>query len=337
MDKSFFQILETLWNNALARRGGYSQIPTSLFVSRIDVNMPAIPPLDLFLENPDGTFKLLRSHDEPYSPLALSVHPHVWILEKDLRAIKLHAEAQSLAPDRLTAPNVPAEQRAQELRKTAIRVIEDLFENPSPENIQRSNKVVSSFVYLLMKDPKAYLLLSKLSSHDPYTLQHSVGTSVAAIILGKKVGITDENDLNTLGLAGLLHDIGKTTVSREIINKNGPLDEDEWEEMKQHASEGYRIIHDIPGIDERTKRAILEHHEGCDGGGYPQGLKADQMHLFSKIVAICDIFNGLTTDRTYSKARSPFDAFRYIRDNLHAKVDEAIFKQLVLIYGGATE
>ncbi len=335
MDKPFFQILETLWNNALARRDGYSQIPTSLFVSRIDVNMPAIPAMDLFTENPDGTFKLLRAHDQPYSPLALSVQRHVWIRDRDLRSVKLHAESQALSPERITAPGVPAEQRVLELRQTAIRVIDDLFDNPTQENIQRSNKVVSSFVYLLMKDPKAYLLLSKLSSHDPYTLQHSVGTSVAAIILGKKVGITEENDLNSLGLAALLHDIGKTTVSREIINKNGPLDEGEWEEMKQHASEGYRIIHDIPDIDERTKRAVLEHHEGCDGAGYPQGLKADQIHLFSKIVSICDIFNGLTTDRTYSKARSPFEAFRYIRDNLHGKVDDSVFKQLVLIYGGA--
>src|SRR6185437_665742 len=104
---------------------------------------------------------------------------------------------------------LPMEKRMEVLRRSAMKVVEDLFENPSTENIDRSVKVVSSFVYVLMKDPKAYLFLSRLSSHDPYTLQHSVGASVNSIILARKIGISNEQDLQDVGLGGLLHDIGK--------------------------------------------------------------------------------------------------------------------------------
>jgi HD-GYP domain-containing protein (c-di-GMP phosphodiesterase class II) len=223
------------------------------------------------------------------------------------------------------------------MRRSALMVCEDLFENPSKENITRSTKVVGSFVYLLMKEPQSYLLLSKLSSHDPYTLQHSVGAAVGSIILGRKIGMSNEKELLDLGLAGLLHDIGKVKVKKEIINKNGPLDEIEWEEMRQHSNEGYLLLKDHPEISERTKRAVLEHHEDKSGTGYPRGIKSAETDIFSRIVCITDIFNALTTDRTYSKARTPFDAFQLMREKLTHKIDGDLFMHLVLIYGGKIE
>jgi HD-GYP domain-containing protein (c-di-GMP phosphodiesterase class II) len=186
-----------------------------------------------------------------------------------------------------------------------------------------------------MKEPKSYLLLSQLSGHDAYTLRHSVGTSIHCIILAKKSGITQEHELNEIGLAGLLHDIGKTKVKREIINKNGPLDELEWEEMRQHAQAGYDIVKDNPLISDRIKCAIWEHHEDRNGTGYPQKKKLADTDLFSRIVSVCDIFNALTTDRTYSKAKSPLEAFQLMKDKLAYKYDEHLFKELVRIYGGA--
>jgi len=185
-----------------------------------------------------------------------------------------------------------------------------------------------------MKDPKAYLLLSKLSDHDPYTLRHSVGTSVHSIILAKKLGIADEATLNEVGIAGLLHDIGKTQVKREIINKEGPLNELEWEEMRTHPMAGYNIIKDHPGLSDRVKRAVLEHHEDRDGTGYPNKVPLEQTNLFSRIVCISDIFNALTTDRSYSKAKTPFEAFQLMKDKLFKKYDEGLFQELVKIYGG---
>jgi putative nucleotidyltransferase with HDIG domain len=220
------------------------------------------------------------------------------------------------------------------LRAAAISVVDDLFENPTPENIHRSSKIVASFVHVLMKDPKAFLHLTKLSSHDPYTLQHSVGAAVNSIIIARKIGIKSEKDLGDVGLGGLLHDIGKVAVRKEIINKPGPLDELEWEEMRQHVVEGYALVKDNPQVSELTKRAILEHHEDKMKSGYPARLAWTNVHLFSKIVGTSDIFNALTTNRSYSLAKTAFDALALMKEKMSHKIDDEIYRAMVLIYAG---
>jgi putative nucleotidyltransferase with HDIG domain len=328
--------LSRVYAGRLNRRDGYCEIPTSAFITKIDVNMAPLPAVAVYVPILDASgFRLLKPADQPYSPLALSAHNSIWIREEDYKAIRNYAESLILNPK--GSADLPPEKRMEALRRTALLVVEDLFENPSPENVQRSSKIVGSFVYVLMKDPKAYFLLSNLSSHDPYTLQHSVGTAVNSIILGRKLGISDEQELHELGLGGLLHDIGKVKVKKEIINKNGPLDELEWEEMRQHSSEGFNLVRDNSQLTDRTKRAILEHHEDRDGTGYPDKKVFSDVHVFSKIVAISDIFNALTTNRSYSKARTPFEAFQLMREKLLHKLDPELFRLMVKIHGGEIE
>jgi len=313
---------------------GFSQIPVSILLDKIDFNQPDVPPIGFYVFK-DGTASLIRQPGEGFSRLAISSYEHIWVRDVDFKFVRDYVDQLILNPK--VNISLKPEERMDTLRRSAMIVVEDLFEHPSAENINRSTKVVGSFVYVLMKDPKAYLMLSKLSTHDPYTLQHSVGTSVNSIILARKVGVTDEKELLEAGLAGLLHDVGKVQVKKEIINKPGPLDPLEWEEMKTHSHAGFEIVKNNPQLSERTKRAILEHHEEKNGTGYPGGLREDGISLFSKIVCISDIFNALTTTRSYSQARSPFDAFQLMREKLMHKVDEKLFKQLVLIYGGKVD
>ncbi len=322
--------LELVHARRLNRNDAYFEVPTVLLVHRINVKMEALPKVSLY-EMENQSPRLIRSAEQPFSALALSLRPSVWVHESEMELIYELADAALLNP----ASN--AESRMESLRRSAILVVEDLFDNPSRENIAKSVKAVGSFVYLLMRDPKAYLYLSKLSSHDPYTLQHSVGTAINSIILARKTGIHSEAELLEAGLAGLLHDVGKVKVSKEIINKPGPLDELEWEEMRQHSLAGYQILESQDLLSLRTKRAVLEHHEDQNGTGYPYRRLPEQVHFFSKIVSLSDIFNALTTNRSYSSARTPFDAFQLIRDKMKFKVDEGLFRELVKIYGGEVE
>ncbi len=230
--------------------------------------------------------------------------------------------------------HIADEKKVQLLRSNAISVMQDILNSPTPENIERGTKTVTGFVYVLMKDPRAYGMLLSLSSHDHYTLQHSVGVSTNAIILAHKLGIQDERALIEVGVGALIHDIGKTKVPTEIINKKGPLDEAEWAIMKQHSRFGYELIKDNPNVGMRAKLAVLQHHEEPAGTGYPLGLKSEQIDLYAKIVTLADIYNALTTDRSYSTAKPPFEAFKLIRDKLSHKIDHALFEQLVMIYGG---
>ncbi|MCM2322428.1 MAG: HD domain-containing protein [Oligoflexia bacterium] len=338
--QSFSKILAEVHAGHLRRQAdparpgrGFFEIPVEFFVARIDVNMPALPAIAFFIHR-EGAFEKIRDADQPFSPLVLSLHSSIWISDEHIASLRDYASQVILATTPLPGGGFPMETRMESLRRSALLVVDDLFQDPSPQNIDKSVKVVSSFVHVLMKDPKAYLFLAKLSSHDPYTLQHSVGTSVNCIILGRKMGLHDDGELLELGLAGLLHDIGKVKVRKEIINKNGPLDEAEWEEMRQHSLHGYETVKNHPAISERTKRAILEHHEDKVGTGYPLALREEQLHPFSKIVCICDVFNALTTNRSYSTARTPFDAFQLMKDKMKHKFDDRLFRELVLVYGG---
>ncbi len=226
------------------------------------------------------------------------------------------------------------EKKVHLLRTNAIGVIQDIMTTPSQENIERGVKTVTGFVYVLMKDPRAYGMLLSLSSHDHYTLQHSVGVATNAIILAHKYGIHDEKALIEVGVGALMHDIGKTMINPAIINKQGPLDESEWAQMKLHSRHGYEIIKDNPSIGPRAKLAILQHHEEPAGTGYPLGLKNNEIDLYAKIVTLADIYNALTTNRSYSAARPPFDAFKLIKEKLLHKVDDKLFQALVMVYGG---
>lgn len=241
----------------------------------------------------------------------------------------------------LVSPNsdiqVGSEAQVSLMRSAAVRITEDMFADPSPENIRKGMKAVTGFVNVLLRDPKSFYYLIRLSSHDPYTYQHSVGVGLNSIALGKRLKLSSEHDLVDLGVSGLLHDIGKTKVKPTIINKPGPLDKEEWAEMQQHASWGWDILKDNKDVTQRAKLGVLHHHEEGSGKGYPHGLVDNQISTFAKIITIADIFNALTTDRTYSKAKSPFEAFKLMQSVMMHKIDKQLFAEMVLIYGGKLE
>jgi HD-GYP domain-containing protein (c-di-GMP phosphodiesterase class II) len=256
----------------------------------------------------------------------------VFLSRADTPIVRQYLETFLVKSD--TVPQVSLDAQVGLMRSAAVRLTEELFQNPSPENIRKGLKAVSNFVNLLVRDPKAFYYLIRLSSHDAYTYQHSVGVGLNAIALGKRLKLQSEQDLVDLGISGLLHDLGKTKVDPKIINKPGALDKAEWDEMKQHSHWGYKMLKENRDVSQRSKLGVLHHHEESSGGGYPHGLTDNQISVFAKIITIADIFNALTTDRTYSKAKSPFEAFKLIQSAMMHKVDRSLFAELVMIYGG---
>ncbi|MCO5141536.1 MAG: HD domain-containing protein [Oligoflexia bacterium] len=261
----------------------------------------------------------------------------VFIQRKDGPLIRKYLETFLAQNTGGSSSQISVDAKISLMRANAVTITEELFQDPSPENIRKGMKVVSGFVNVLVRDPKAFYHLIRLSSHDHYTYQHSVGVGLNAIALGKKLRITTEEELADLGIAGLLHDIGKTKVKPEIINKPGPLDPEEWGEMKQHSLWGYELLKDNRDLTQRAKLGVLHHHEEGGGGGYPHGLIDNQISVFAKIITIADIFNALTTDRTYSKAKTPFEAFKLMQSVMMHKLDKQLFAELVMIYGGKLE
>lgn len=162
-------------------------------------------------------------------------------------------------------------------------------------------------------------MLHGIRDYDDLTFVHSLNVSLICSVFGTWLKLPKE-EIKILTLGGLLHDIGKMLVPREIITKADKLTEDEFDIIKQHTIKGYQALKDYP-IDIRVKYAALMHHERCDGSGYPNGFKADQIEEFSKIIAIADVYDAMTSNRRYRKAICPFDVIESFERDGFLKYD----------------
>lgn len=147
-------------------------------------------------------------------------------------------------------------------------------------------------------------MLHNMRQVDDSTYAHSINVALIARILGKWLHFSTD-DLDTLTLAGLLHDIGKTMIPDEILNKDGKLTDEEFQMVRNHPKLGYDILKMQP-LDTHIKKSALMHHERCDGSGYPMGLTLDEIDDFALIIAIADVYDAMTAARSYRAPLCPF-------------------------------
>jgi HD-GYP domain-containing protein (c-di-GMP phosphodiesterase class II) len=148
-----------------------------------------------------------------------------------------------------------------------------------------------------------YAIVKMLQNRFPAMLPHVHRVSAVCMDLGKTMGFTP-HDVSVIGALGVLHDVGKLSISDAVFFKQGPLTALEWEDIKRHPAIGYELIKPIAGISELAE-LILAHHERWDGQGYPQGLKEEEIPLFSRILTLADSLDAMINDRFYRKALSP--------------------------------
>ena len=159
-------------------------------------------------------------------------------------------------------------------------------------------------------DEILYSLIDTLR-FDDYTYKHSVNVMILSLMIGKKHGL-NRIQLKKLAIGSLFHDVGKMFIPKEILNKKGKLTEQEFETIKKHPKLGFDFLKEIPTLSATERIVALEHHERFDGKGYPYEKKDKQIHLYSKIVSICDVFEALISDRPYRKAVPVNEAREYI-------------------------
>jgi putative nucleotidyltransferase with HDIG domain len=156
--------------------------------------------------------------------------------------------------------------------------------------------------------------MTALAAYDRSTFSHSMNVAVTSTLIGMEDGL-DEEQLKQIAAAGLLHDIGKTIIPENVLNKPGPLNEEEWEMLKQHPKTGFDMLKDYSTIPAVVKHAVLHHHENYDGSGYPFGKTGNQIHKFAKILHVADVWDALISKRSYKEACCPTEALEYIIAN----------------------
>ena len=167
--------------------------------------------------------------------------------------------------------------------------------------------------------------MTEIRSKDEYTYSHCVNVAFYSMLIAKWLKLSDI-DINKAIQSGLLHDIGKAKIPVELLNKKGSLTKEEYEIIKKHSIFGYEIIKEMQEIDSDVKNAVLLHHERVDGSGYPFHYYRDDLNLYSRIVAVADVFDAMTSDRVYKKRISPFEVFEMFQT-----MGLAIFDSNILI------
>lgn len=172
--------------------------------------------------------------------------------------------------------------------------------------------------------------LMDIKTCDNYTFSHSVNVCILSVLTGTKLKL-DYVELKELGVGALLHDIGKVMIPPEILQKEDTLSDDEYEIIKQHSLLGYNILKNVPHISEKSALVALNHHERYDGNGYPNGLVKEEIHIYSKIVAITDMFDALTSDRIYRKKINTYQALEYFTRVIPKALDSKVLSSFLLI------
>lgn len=191
--------------------------------------------------------------------------------------------------------------------KTRIAALKNLKRLNIDDCIYVANNIVDE-----VKSSNSIILQTiNLSSYDNYTYTHSINVDILSVVLGVALGLKD-NELKMLSQAALLHDIGKTCVPIDILNKPGKLTDEEYDIIKEHTSHGYYMLCENPDLSSVTRNAIYSHHENEDGSGYPRGITGDKIHKFAKIIHIADVYDALTAKRVYKDAMNPADALEYL-------------------------
>lgn len=206
------------------------------------------------------------------------------------------------------------------LRNEAVASLEDFFSaiavnsndiHAASKIVRHLDKVIENLVDTLTADNRALVNIGDLKSYDEYTYHHSLSVAVLTIAIAQSCGF-DKHRLSRIAKSAMMHDIGKTAVPIGIIRKPSRLDEDEFNIIKTHPREGYDYLSKTMIGDTEIRKAVLHHHEKFDGTGYPDGLKGENIPLWSRIIAVADVYDALTSARPYREPMQPYEAVEYI-------------------------
>lgn len=184
----------------------------------------------------------------------------------------------------------------------------------------------------VLRNPAALISLARLKTADDYTYMHSVAVCALMVALARQLDL-DPAQSRRAGMAGLLHDVGKMAIPAEVLNKPGKLSDEEFNLIKTHPAEGHAMLRNGADIDAVSLDVVLHHHERMDGSGYPDRLPAEQISLFARMGAVCDVYDAITSDRAYKKAWDPAEALRKMAEWSQGQFDPPIFQAFVKSVG----
>lgn len=217
----------------------------------------------------------------------------------------------------------------QEMKQVTIKRMNEIVNSVHQcgyKKAKDSLKVIENLMEYIICDGDVNKSLYDIKTYDNYTYVHCVDTGIMSGFLGLSLNL-NEYELKELGKGAILHDIGKTKISNKIINKKGSLTEKEFREIKKHPIYGKNILKKCFAISDIILDVVEQHHERVDGTGYPYGLKGNCITKYGKIACICDVYDALSSDRSYRKKAAPNEAYEFILSQSGRMFDPDIVKK----------
>lgn len=232
----------------------------------------------------------------------------------------------------------PVEDEVAEARHTydhALSHIESMLREAATRgevNARLIKRHVKACVESVVRNPNALIWLSHIKHVDNYTAEHSLHVGILAIALGRQLGLP-RRYLETLGLCGMLHDVGKTRVDRRILLKPGKLTREEFEEMKRHPGYGRELLQHDPLMPAEVLEATYSHHERIDGSGYPDGVDASMLSFYTRIISIADSYDAMTSTRIYARSRTSTAALKTLYEQRGSHFDQDLVVKFIECVG----
>lgn len=213
--------------------------------------------------------------------------------------------------------------------------VEDVLNNISNGeqiDLDASRKVIQQCVNSIEKNANALLWLTQIKQQDEYTAEHCLRVGILAIAFGQFLGLNNK-ELELLGLCGMLHDVGKIKVPDDILNKPGRLSRIEFDIMKEHTTLGKSILSEQAGADKLIIDAAHYHHERIDGKGYPENLNASYLHKYIRMISIVDVYDAITSSRSYKDSSPAFDALKILFSERDMHFDRELTEAFIRMVG----
>lgn len=225
-------------------------------------------------------------------------------------------------------------QRASALVNQSREAVSSLFAEARMGRALDAEKclpLVDEIASSVWRNPGAIVSLARLKTHDDYTYMHSMAVCALMVSLGRQLGM-DEASAREVGMAGMLHDMGKAAMPLEVLNKPGKLTDAEYAIMKTHPQHGYELLQEGKGVGEIALDVTLHHHERPDGRGYPHGLAGDALSRVARMGAVCDVYDAITSNRPYKAGWDPAESIAKMA-SWAGQFDTEIFQAFVKSLG----
>jgi len=245
------------------------------------------------------------------------------------------ARCEEFREQRITKDNLEVSRSMYDLLHNEVERIVSDFSQSGRVEIDSARRIIDDITHSLGDNVAALAWLIRIKSVDQYTAQHCINVSILSIMLAYAAG-WDAAEVKDAGMAGLLHDLGKTRLNQAIVNKPGRLTPKEFEHIKAHSMLGYKMLLKDDNISDAIRMAVRHHHERPDGTGYPDGLSEDEIPALASLVAVIDAYDAITSDRIYDPARSHHEALGILYKQRNLQFDAELVEVFIRFMGWVT-